>query len=104
MKNTSQDPSSISKQQWQHFGAMLRDRRNAAKLSRLDLAHLAKVSDATIKFIETARHPPSRGTLIRLLAVAELHLTWADVPGQQESPEPPVPAMPTQPATPTQVS
>ena len=96
MKNTPQDTSPISQQQWQHFGVLLRDRRNAAKLSRVDLARLAKVSDATIKFIETARHPPSRSTLIRLLAVAELHLTWAHVPGQQESPERLIPAPPTQ--------
>jgi transcriptional regulator with XRE-family HTH domain len=104
MKKTPQDPSPISKQKWQHFGALLRDRRNAAKLSRVDLAHLAKISDATIKFIETARHPPSRSTLIRLLAVVELHLTWADVPGQQESPEQLVPAQPTPPAPPSQAS
>ena len=104
MKNTPQDPSPISKQQWQQFGALLRDRRNAARLSRVDLAHLAKVSDATIKFIETARHPPSRSTLIRLLAVAELQLTWTDVPGQQEAPERLVPAQPTRPAPPSPAS
>ncbi len=80
MKNTPQDPSPISQQQWQHFGVLLRDRRNAAKRSRVHLAQLAKISDATIKFIETARHPPSRDTLIRLLAVAELHLTWLSSP------------------------
>ena len=86
MKDKPQDLSPISLQQWQHFGALLRDRRNAAKLSRLTLAHRAKVSDATIKFIETARHPPSRSTLIRLLSVPELHLTWAEVPGPHEPP------------------
>ena len=86
MKDKPHDLSPVSQQQWQHFGALLRDRRNATKLSRLALAHRAKLSDATIKFIETARHPPSRATLIRLLAVAELHLTWADVPGPHEPP------------------
>ena len=86
MKDRPQDLSPVSRQQWQNFGALLRDRRNAAKLSRLALAHRAKISDATIKFIETARHPPSRSTLIRLLAVAELHLTWTDVPGPHDPP------------------
>ncbi len=86
MKDKPQDLTPVSRQQWQHFGALLRDRRNAAKLSRLALAHRAKISDATIKFVETARHPPSRATLIRLLSVAELHLTWAEVPGPQEPP------------------
>jgi transcriptional regulator with XRE-family HTH domain len=95
MKDKAHDLPPISQAQWQHFGALLRDRRNAAKLSRLALAHRAKVSDATIKFIETARHPPSRSTLIRLLSVAELHLTWADVPGSQEPPaeKPDLPAL-----------
>ena len=86
MKDKPHDLSPISQAQWHHFGALLRDRRNAAKLSRLALAHRANVSDSTIKFIETARHPPSRSTLIRLLSVAELHLTWAEVPGSHEPP------------------
>jgi transcriptional regulator with XRE-family HTH domain len=73
----------VSEAQRKEFGKLLRDRRNAAGFSRLQLAHRAKLSDATIKFVETARHPPSRTTLIRLLGVTELQLTWADVPGQQ---------------------
>ena len=36
---------------------------------------------STIKFIETARHPPSRATLLRLISVEELKLTWGDSPG-----------------------
>jgi transcriptional regulator with XRE-family HTH domain len=98
MKDKPQDLTPVSRQQWQHFGALVRDRRNAAKLSRLALAHRAKISDATIKFIETARHPPSRATLIRLLDVPELHLTWADVPGHHKSlvEKPPVPTPPLQ--------
>ena len=105
MKNTPQDPSPAAQERWQHFGALLRDRRNAAKLSRLALARQAKVSDATIKFIETARNRPSRATLIRLLAVAELHLTWADVPGpsapsaeKQDTPAAPLSSSPPAPA------
>ena len=64
------------------IGGMLRDRRNAAGFSRLTLARRASISDATIKFLETARHPPSRGTLCRLWAVPELKLGSADWPKQ----------------------
>ncbi|MFO0573003.1 MAG: L-histidine N(alpha)-methyltransferase [Polyangia bacterium] len=73
--------------QLRQFGQLLRDKRNAAGLSRVELARKAKLSDATIKFIETAKHPPSRATLIRLLGVEALGLCWEDVallaPGQQ---------------------
>ncbi len=72
--------------QWLQFGRLLRDRRNAAGLSRVQLARRAKLSDATIKFAETARHPPSRATLIRLIGVSELKLEWADVPGHPVPP------------------
>ena len=68
--------------QQREFGRLLRDKRNAAGWSRVQLAHKAQLSDASIKFIETARHPPSRASLIRLLNVAELQLRWVDVPGQ----------------------
>ncbi len=78
----------ISPAQWAQFGRLLRDKRNAAGLSRVDLARRAKISDATIKFIETARHPPSRATLIRLIGVSDLKLRWPDIPGHPESPAP----------------
>lgn len=71
---------SIPKWQLVEFGRLVRDKRNAAGFSRVKLARIAKLSDATIKFLETARHPPSRATLIRLIGVAELKLGWADVP------------------------
>ncbi len=81
----------ISPAQWMQFGRLLRDKRNAAGLSRVELARRAKISDATIKFIETARHPPSRATLIRLIGVSDLKLRWPDIPGH---PEPPAPESP----------
>ena len=77
---------------WVQFGHLLRDKRNAAGLSRVQLARRAKISDATIKFIETARHPPSRATLIRLIGVSDLKLRWPDVPGHPEPPAPEAPA------------
>ncbi len=71
----------LTRKQLQDFGRLVRDKRNQAGFSRVQLARKAKLSDATIKFIETARHPPSRATLLRLVAVAELGLRWADTPG-----------------------
>ena len=76
----------VSAAQWVQFGRLLRDKRNAAGLSRVQLARRAKISDATIKFIETARHPPSRATLIRLIGVSDLKLRWADIPGHPAPP------------------
>lgn len=71
----------LTRQQLVDFGRLLRDRRNQAGLSRLQLARKAKLSDATVKFVETARHPPSRQTLLRLVGVPELKLEWTDTPG-----------------------
>jgi transcriptional regulator with XRE-family HTH domain len=71
----------LTLKQLQDFGRLLRDKRNRAGFSRLQLARKAKLSDATIKFIETARNPPSRATLLRLVAVKELGLRWSDAPG-----------------------
>ena len=62
------------------FGQLLRDRRNAAGWSRRQLAEHAKLSDCTIKFLETAHHRLSRGTLMRLINIKELGLSWSDVP------------------------
>jgi transcriptional regulator with XRE-family HTH domain len=92
--SSSRRESALTRKQVQDFGRLLRDRRNQAGLSRLQLARKAKVSDATIKFIETARHPPSRATLLRLVAVADLGLRWADTPGYAVGA---VPADPTAP-------
>ena len=78
---SSKPGSALTRKQLQDFGRLLRDKRNQAGFSRLQLARKAKVSDATIKFVETARHPPSRATLLRLVSVAELGLRWADTPG-----------------------
>ncbi|MFO0578856.1 MAG: helix-turn-helix domain-containing protein [Polyangia bacterium] len=61
------------------FGRLLRDCRQAAGLSRAELGKRAKLSDASIKLIETGRGSPSRATLIRLVGVKALGLTWQDV-------------------------
>ena len=74
------------------FGALLHDRRLACGLSRVALAEQAGLSAATIKFIETRRHRPSRATLHRLIAVSVLKLSWSDVPElPAKAPAPDVP-------------
>jgi transcriptional regulator with XRE-family HTH domain len=70
------------------FGQLLRDRRNAVGWSRQELADRAKLSDCTIKFLETAHHRPSRGTLIRLINIKELGLSWSDAPENQAPAQP----------------
>ena len=73
----------VSGKRW---GALLRGKRNAASFSRVQLARKAKLSDATIEFLETARHLPIRSTLILLVSVEALKLSWADIPGKLEPP------------------
>ena len=87
---SSMRTSALTPKQLQDFGRLLRDKRNQAGFSRIQLARKAKLSDATIKFIETARHPPSRATLLRLVAVAELGLRWSDTPGHSMGAKPEV--------------
>lgn len=81
--------SLMTPRQMQQFGQLLRDRRNQAGLSRTQLGRKAQLSDSTVKFLETARHPPSRATVLRLIAVPELKLSWADVPGALMPPREP---------------
>lgn len=68
------------------FGQLLRDRRNAMGWSRQELAKRAGLSDSTIKFIERARHPPSRATLIRLQNIPALELSFSDFPDRGTAP------------------
>jgi transcriptional regulator with XRE-family HTH domain len=62
------------------FGTLLRYRREEAHLSRATLAKLTKLSEATIKFIETDRTTPSRMTLLALQSVAALGLQDEEMP------------------------
>ena len=61
------------------FGQLLRLKREAAGLSRAKLAKRARLSEATIKLIEGGRHRPSRATLLRLIQVEVLGLSWEAV-------------------------
>jgi transcriptional regulator with XRE-family HTH domain len=74
--------------QFQHFSTLLRQRRESAHLSRNELGKRAGLSDRTIKNIEHAQTSPSRDTVVRLLDVAELGLTWTDVLGDPVKQEP----------------
>ena len=67
--------------QFQRFSTLLRQRRESVHLSRNELGKRAGLSDRTIKNIEHALVSPSRDTVVRLLDVTELGLTWADVLG-----------------------
>ena len=69
---------------WVAFGLLLRDRRTLLAWSRVKLAKRAKLSDSTIKFIETGRHKVSRATLLRLFEISELRLSWADLSDERE--------------------
>lgn len=78
----------LSRETLLQFGKLLKDRRLSARLSRAALGKKTGLSEATIKFIETARTRPTRGTLLRLMAVEELQLTWADLAILRELPLP----------------
>lgn len=86
------------------LGRLLRERRHGATLTRKTLGQLAKLSEGTIKFIETGQHVPSRKTCLRLLGVDVLGLQWSDlVPFIGSPPEAPVagvdrPALPLEPS------
>lgn len=54
------------------WGARLRTRREAAGLTRDQLARLAGVADSTIRNLETGRHRPTRQILMRLQSVPDL--------------------------------
>ena len=57
----------LSRETLLQFGKLLKDRRLQARLSRAALGKKTGLSEATIKFIETARTRPTRGTLLRLM-------------------------------------
>lgn len=63
------------------LGGLLRDHRNRAGFSRNELARMMRVSDVTIKFLETASKPPSRKTFLSMFTIPELRLKWEDFAG-----------------------
>ncbi len=71
--------------QFLRFSMLLRERRESAHLSGIELSKRAGLSLRTIKNIESGQVSPSRDTVLRLLDVAELGLSWKDV---LDDPEP----------------
>ncbi len=69
----------------EEFGKTLERLRKAAGLTRVGLAQRAALSRNTIANIEEGKNNPVHATLMRLLTVAELGLTHADVPWRQPS-------------------
>jgi transcriptional regulator with XRE-family HTH domain len=68
---------------------VIKRRREAAGLSQLRLAERAGLAPKTIRNLEAASHRPSRDTLGRLLAVAELGLIATDLLSTDEGAERP---------------
>lgn len=64
------------------FSQLVQERRTAAGLTRLALAQLAGLDDKTIGNVERGGFFISRKTIVALLAVPALRLSWADV-GQE---------------------
>jgi transcriptional regulator with XRE-family HTH domain len=68
------------------FGTLLRSRREAAALSRAELARKARLSPSTLEQLERGARRPSRTTLKRLLQVPELAWTPDERARLQERP------------------
>lgn len=66
--------SPLDPKQFRSLAQLVRKRRKAALLNRVELAKLAGISPSTVKGIEAMRNNPGRATLCRLLAVPELGL------------------------------
>lgn len=60
------------------LGTLVRLRRELAGLSRSKVAKRARIAEATLKLLENG-HRPSRSTLLRIVNVPELRLTWEEV-------------------------
>ena len=64
------------------FGALLRQRRERAGLSRSELARMCGLSDSLIKYLERGtRRAVSTGSAHRLIGVPALGLTLQDFAG-----------------------
>ena len=74
------EPLDPARQELKRFGARLKDRRILAALSRRAVAEKTLLSEATIKFIESARTRPKLATLVTLMRIPELDLQIDDLP------------------------
>jgi transcriptional regulator with XRE-family HTH domain len=76
-------------EQFQQFAKLVKQRRESLYLTQLELSKRVGVCERTIKNIERREVSPSRDTVVRLLEVEELGLTWPDVLGEHRSQGPP---------------
>ena len=74
------------------LGALLKERRKAARLSRKTLAQRTGFSESTVKNLENGRHQPTQHTLSLLLSVPELNLRPDDLFSVAVAP-PPLPVI-----------
>ena len=73
------DITEVGPVDWSAFAALLRERRQAAKLSQEVLAEKVDVTATMIRHIECQRRRPGRGLMLKLLAVPELALRVSDI-------------------------
>lgn len=73
------DITEVGPVDWAAFATLLRERRNAAKMSQEGLAEKVDVTATTIRNIESQRRRPGRGLMLKLLAVPELDLRVSDI-------------------------
>lgn len=66
-------------EQFQQFAKLLKQRRESLHLTQRELSKRAGLCERTIKNIERLEVSPSRDTVVRLIEVEELNLSWADV-------------------------
>ena len=71
----------LTADQFHRLSGLLHTRRAAVHMSCSELAKRAGLSPRTIKNVEDRAVSPVRETVIRLLAVPELNLTWQDILG-----------------------
>jgi hypothetical protein len=72
--------------QFQRFSTLLRQRRESAHLSRSELSQARRTLGSDHQEHRERPGSPSRDTLLRLLEVEELALTWKDVLGDPPQP------------------
>lgn len=63
----------------QQLGQLIRERREAAGLSRAALALRAAVSESTLKNLEAGRHQATRTTLLQICSINEMQLSMSEL-------------------------
>ncbi|HNO68805.1 MAG TPA: helix-turn-helix transcriptional regulator [Pseudomonadota bacterium] len=79
-------PNELSR--FQHWGAILRTRREASGLSRKLLSELSGVPEAALQRLEEGTYAPSQMALLHLLSVPQLKLETSDLPWETSTIDP----------------